>query len=294
MGWVFARPSLTLLEVAWRWAFGVPFLAVCWVQGQRILAMRPLESSGFNAIDPQNPWVAATQLAHVWAFYRPQVAGVFEWLAPLAALGWVVISGFGRAAVLKRMEPGLHFRPAGVRILEVMVLQAAFLLGLLATFDGWYQLMGWVAATHITAVGEPNLVGYSVWLIFLSLAFYTLWALVSWVLSIAPLLMLLENVNPAQALASSLRLSKPFTGKLVEINMVMGIVKLSLMVLAMVLSAAPLPFSDQLGSDTLHWIGAIALVFYFVSNDYFQVVRLKGFVEFTKMFRGERVSQTAR
>ena len=38
------------------------------------------------------------------------------------------------------------------------------------------------------------------------------------------------------------------TAKLVEINLVMGIVKLALIVLAMVLSAAPLPFSDQLGA----------------------------------------------
>jgi hypothetical protein len=28
------------------------------------------------------------------------------------------------------------------------------------------------------------------------------------------------------------------------------------------------------------------LIFYFVANDYFQVVRLKGFVEFWKMYRG--------
>jgi hypothetical protein len=294
MGWVFERPSLTLLEVAWRWIFGVPFLAVCWMQSQRILVVPPLDSSGFNAIDSQNPWVAATQFAHVWALYRPHVAGVLQWLAPAATLGWVVVSGLGRSAVLKRMEPGLRFRPLGLRIFQMIVFQAAFLLGLLATFWGWYCSVGWVAATHITAAGEPDLVGYSVWLIFLSLGFYTLWALVSWALSIAPLLMLLENCNPAQALARSLRLGKPFTGKLVEINLVMGIVKLALIVLAMVLSAAPLPFGDQLGTDVLHGISAVALVFYFVASDYFQVVRLKGFVEFWKMFRGEQTSKLAR
>jgi hypothetical protein len=286
MGWVFARPSLTLLEVGWRWIFGIPFLAVCWIQAQRILAVLPLDSTGFNAIDPQNPWVAATQLAHVWTLYQPRTAGALQWLAPAAALGWVVVSALGRSAVLKRMEPRLHFRPFGLRVLQMMVLQAAFLLGLLAIFWGWYRAVAWAAATHITTAGEPNLVGYSVWLIFLSLGFYTLWALSSWALSIAPLLMLLENCNPAQALACSLRLGQSFTGKLVEINLVMGIVKLALMVLAMVLSAAPLPFSDQLGSDALHGIGAVALIFYFVANDYFQVVRLKGFVEFWRMFRG--------
>jgi len=117
---------------------------------------------------------------------------------------------------------------------------------------------------------------------------------VSWALSIAPLVMLLENRSAFSALGHSLRLGKAFTGKLAEINLVMGIVNLALIVLAMVLSAAPLPFSDQLGSDALHWIDVAAVVFYLVASDYFQIVRLKGFQEFWKMFRGERVSELAR
>ena len=68
--------------------------------------------------------------------------------------------------------------------------------------------------------------------------------------------------------------------------MVMGIVNLALIVLAMVLSAAPLPFSDQLGGDALHVVWAAAAVFYLVAHDYFQVVRLKCFVEFWRTYRG--------
>ena len=292
MGWVFERPSLTALEVAWRWIFGIPFLAVCWMQAQQILSVLPLESAGLNAIDPQNPWVAAVQLDHAFALYQPHVAAVLRWLLPVAALAWVVVSALGRSLVLKRLganlEPRLPFRPVAV-----MALQAAWLALFAATCWGWFRSIEWVAATHITTTGEPDLVGFSFWVIFLSLGFYTLWALVSWPLAITPLLVLLEDCNPAQALARSLRLGKGFTGKLVEINLVMGIVKLALIVLAMVLSAAPLPFSDQLGSDTLHWITAAAALFYLVASDYFQVVRLKGFVEFWKMFRGPKVDDSA-
>ena len=283
MGWVFAKPSLTLLEVAWRWAFGIPFLFVCFRQARRILVDLPLDASGLNAINPQNPWVAAVQLSHAWALYQPHVAAALQWLAPASALAWIVVSGLGRSLVLKRLNPLTRFRPIGM-----IILQAAFFLGLAATFWGWYRSVAWAAATHITPVGEPDLIGLAFWLIFLTLGFYTLWALLSWALSIAPLLMVLENCNPAQALTRSLRLGKPFAGKLAEINLVMGIVKLALMVLALVLSAAPLPFSDQLGADALHVLDAVALVFYLVGNDYFQVVRLKGFSEFWAMFRAGR------
>jgi hypothetical protein len=193
---------------------------------------------------------------------------------------------------LKRLNSGrvprLRFRPV-----ETIMLQAAWLALLGATCWGWFRSIEWVAATHISTTGEPDLVGYSIWVIFLSLGFFTAWALVSWALSIAPLVMLLEDCNPAQALARSLRLGKEFTGKLVEINLVMGIVNLALIVLAMVLSAAPLPFSDQLGPDAIHVLWVAATVFYFVASDYFEVVRLKGFQEFWKMFRGPQANEQA-
>ena len=71
MGWAFRRPSLTALEVAWRWLFGIPVLVVCWRQAQQIVAAFPIESSGFNSIDPQNPWVAILQLANVADYEQP-------------------------------------------------------------------------------------------------------------------------------------------------------------------------------------------------------------------------------
>ena len=293
MGWVFGRRRLLPLEVAWRWLFGIPFLAACWLQIQKILAAVPPESAGLNSINGQNPWQASLQLAHAWSLYQPHVAQTLHWLAPLAALGWVVVSAFGRGLVLTRLDAGpnsglvtrLRFRP-----FSMMLVQAGWPLLAGAACWAWISTMRWVVATHVTAGAEPDLVGFAFWLIFLSLGLFTAWALVSWTLSIAPLIMLLEERSALSALGQSLRLGKPFTGKLVEINLVMGIVNLALIVLAMVLSAAPLPFSDQLGTESLHWIDACAVVFYLAASDYFQLVRLKGFEEFWKMFRSAQPS----
>jgi hypothetical protein len=281
MGWVFARPSLTVIEVGWRWLFGIPLLVVCWVEVQKILTALPPEAAGLGTIDPQNPWVAVVQLSDAWVLYQPHVVSVLRWLVPLAALAWVVISSFGRGLVLKRIHPGLRLRPV-----ETIALQAAWLALLVAICGAWLRSMQWVAAVCIPPNGEPDLVSYSMGAIFLSLGFFTAWALVSWPLSIAPLLMLLEQRSAFSALGSSFRLGKGFTSKLVEINLVMGIVKLALIVVAMVLSAAPLPFSDQIGPDAMHVVWIAATVFYLVASDYFHVVRLKGFEEFWGMFRG--------
>ncbi len=281
MGWVIARPSLTALEVAWRWLIGAPLIAVCWIEAQKILAIVPPENAGLSAINWQNPWTASLKLAEAWVTYQPHIAAVLSWLAPVAALTWVVISGIGRSLVLKRMEPGLP-----LRLFSMIFLQAAWLAVLALTGWWWWAWLSWAGQTHINAIGEPDLVGYTVWAVFLSLGFFTLWAFISWVVTIAPMLMLLENCSPVTALIRSLSLGKGFTGKLVEINLVMGIVKLALLVVAMVFSAVLIPFSEEVGASTLHIEWIIVTIFYFIASDYFQVVRLKGFIEFWHTYRG--------
>lgn len=282
---VFRRPSLVSIEIAWRWLFGIPFLLICWHQGQQILAAFPLEASGAGSLDARNPWVASVQLCNIVAFYQPHLLGVLRWLLPLAAVAWAVISGVGRNLLLMRMKPvrtRVRFRP-----FTMIVLQGAWLTLLGLTLWGWFVCMQWAAATHITASAEPNLVGYFIWAIVLALAFFTTFALTSWALSIAPILALLEKRSALSALGQSLRLGKGFTGKLAEINLVLGIVKLALLVVAMVFSVAPLPFSDEIGPDAMHFVAAASGIFFLVANDFFQVVRLEAFVEFWKIFRSQ-------
>jgi hypothetical protein len=281
MGGVFRRPSLIAIEVAWRWLFGIPFLLVCWQQARQILAAYPVDSTAFASLDTQNPWVAAAQISNGISFYEPHVVAVLRWLLPAAATIWIVISGLGRGLLLQRMDASMRFRP-----FTMMVLEGAW-LGLFALgVWGWLRSMQWIAAAHINVTGEPDLVGYFIWAIFLSLGFFSAFALSSWPLLIAPLLVLRENRSITSALRESLRLGKPFTGKLVEINLVLGIVKLALIVVAMVFSAAPLPFNDELGEGAMHIVAAASVVFYLLANDFFQVVRLKAFLAFWKVFRG--------
>ena len=283
MGWVFAHPSVTALEVAWRWLFGVPLLFVCWQQAQQILAALPPESTGLSSLDLQNPWVSAVKLSLAWDMYRPHVIGVLRWLVPAIAVVWVLLSGIGRNLVLKRMEPRLPLRP-----LSLIAIQVARLVLLGATFWAWFRSVGWAANIHIGNGSEPDLVGYTVWVISLSLGAFALWALVSWTVTIAPVLVLLEDRSAVSALRESLRLRRAFTSKLAEINLVMGIVKLALLVLAMVFSSVLIPFSEEVGTSTLHLEWVVVSIFYFLASDYFQVVRLKGFIEFWKLFRGEQ------
>ena len=281
MGWVFARPSLTALEVAWRWLVGAPLLLVCLTQVQHIFAELPPETTGLNTLDLANPWVSALKLAAAWDIYRPHVVSFLAWFAPVAAVAWIVVSAFGRNLILMRMEPCLRLRPVAI-----VALQAAWVALLAVTGWACWSSIGWAANNHIGTGAEPDLIGYTVWAICLTLGFFTLWALISWVVAIAPMLVLLEDCSPTAALVRSLRLGKPFTGKLVEINLVMGIVKVALLVLAMVFSSVLIPFSEQVGASAMHLEWIIVSIAYFIASDYFHVVRLKGFIEFWRLYRG--------
>ncbi len=281
LGAVLRRPSLTAIELCWRWLTGVPILLLGWHEWQKIVAAYPLAESGLNNLDAQNPWVAVVQLRGVWSYYEPHVAAALHWLLPVAALAWVVASALGRNFVLMRMEPRIRFRP-----FAMIVLQAALIALLALAFYGWFSCIAWVSATHIAGSGEPDLVGYTMWLVFLSLGFFCAWALVSWALAVAPLLALLEDCSASAAIGRALRLGKGFTSKLAEINLVMGIVKIALAVLAMVFSAAPLPFSDELGPEAMRAVTIASVAFFFIANDIFQVVRLKAFAAFWHIFRG--------
>jgi hypothetical protein len=282
MGWVIRRPRITLIEIAWRWIFAIPFLYVCWRQVQLIVIALPPDRAGVNLLNTQNPWISGVQLGVVWTNYLPYVLHVLAWLAPAGFVAWSIMAGLGRALVLRRLEPELPWRP-----LSTMFLQACWLALLIGIFAAWYESIQWIAATHIASAAEPDLVGYSVWAIFASLGLFTLWAVISWPFSAAMVLALAERRSALSALAQSFRLGKTFTAKLIEINLTMGIVTLMLIVLAMVFSSAPVPFAQEVGSGALHFAMALSFLFYCVASDYFQVVRFKAFIEFWHIFRGK-------
>lgn len=285
MGWIFRRPQLTLLEIAWRWIFAIPFLMVCWRQLQLIAIALPPKAAGMNHLDSANPWISGVQLGAVWMHYLPYVVHVLIWLAPIGALAWALMAGLGRGLLLKGMEPEVRYRP-----FAFMVLHLAWVVLLGVIFLIWYAAIQRIAAAYITPQGA-DLVGYSIWAIFVSLALFTLWAVISWPLTISPVLALLERRSVLSALGQSFKLGRAFTSELIEINLNMGIIKLMILVLAMVFSAAPLPFAQQLGTGALHVAMAFSLVMYCVLSDYFQVVRVKAFVDFWYTFRGRTESE---
>jgi hypothetical protein len=277
MSRVWSSPSLTALEIAWRWFAGVllAFFARQALLGhgvaiafdttllQSVTVFRPVQAvDTFKAI-----------IEPVWFYAIPTL----RWLLPLLVLFWNLIAALGRTLVLRRLDPALHARRL-----------ALFLLGTLRTLflsAGW-ALWIWlvIAASRIAITNpagrgeEPSLVLFAAILICGTLALYCLWAIVSWPLQLALLLAMRNNLGPFAALRAAVTSSKDLRSKLIEINLVMNIVKLALIVLAMVFSASPLPFTSVATPEFLQiwWAGVILL--YLAMSDYFQVVRAAAYL----------------
>jgi hypothetical protein len=270
------RPSLTALEVLWRWAFGVPALAAVGYEAARILREAPLDVGALRQMSMFDPMFAASTLSDAGMRVLPRVLRVGEWLGPLLLAAWVVVSAIGRTAVLRRVDARLH-----ARVGAVMALQAVRVMALGGSFAVWFECVRWavgVAVNGPIAAGhEPSLVLFSAMTIVATLGLFTLWAVLSWGLSVAPLLVMLRDVSAGTSLAEAFRLG-PLRSKLVEINLVMGIVKIALIVLAMVLSACPLPFESVATPEFMEWWYAGVTLLFFVASDFFHVVRLAGYL----------------
>jgi hypothetical protein len=280
------QPSLTALEVLWRWSFGIPALLLARYEVMRILAATPVDLAALQRMTVMDPLGASQTLAQAMAVLLPAVWGVAIWMFPLLLAVWVVVSSVGRTAVLRRADRSLQ-----ARVGTLMVLQTIRIIALGAGFVAWFSCVEWAARTMVTGPmlrgGEVNLVGYSAFVIVTTLGLFTLWAVVSWVLSVAPLLSMQQSLAAGASLMAAFRLG-PLKGKLVEINLVMGIVKIALIVLAIVFSATPLPFESMTTPEFLFvwWVGVALL--YFVASDFFHVARLVGYLNLWRAFEPAR------
>jgi hypothetical protein len=276
------RPSLTALEVLWRWAFGVPAAALMVYQGLRVVRATPVDFAALNRMSLTDLTGDAATLAQTAAALLPAVLRVAEWLAPVLLAAWVVASSLGRVVVLRRVDSRVH-----TRLGTLMVLQAVRVVALAGSFGLWFwclRVAAEVAVSGPIAAGqEPNLVMYCTLAIVTTLGLFVLWAVVSWALSVAPLLAMLRDLGPGASLAAAFKLGL-VRGKLIEINLVMGIVKIALIVLALVFSACPLPFESVATPEFMVWWYGLVTVLYLVASDLFHVVRLVSYLQMWRAY----------
>lgn len=277
MAFVWKHPSLTALEVLWRWLAAAPLLWLLW-HNEAALAHVPLDTTALESMTFLEPVRSAAILVRQAKLYAPLLRETLVWWVPLAIGLWSALAAWGRTTVLRRADPALAPR-FGTMLLLALGRAASFVALLVA----W--LAGCAAAVRSTVItpgqqgAEPNVVLLTALVVALTLAAFLLWSVLIWPVDLAPLRAMLKigDLGPSQR--AQLR------AKLIETNLVMGIVRVALLVLAMTFSASPLPFQTQetQGFITLWWIGVGLL--YLLASDFFHVVRRVTYLRLLQSFK---------
>lgn len=294
LSWCRRHPSVIALEVLWRWAFGIPAL---WLVGTRVNGLLLAATGGtydwsrlgLDHLTVVDPVGAANKLAVATSLLLPGLLDLVRRFLPGWLAAWIVVSSLGRTAVLRRADARLHARP-----LTMMVLQMLRLLVLGASFAVWFALLMAVGRRvvmgPVAAGEEPNLLLYFVVAILETLGLFTMWAVLSWGLSLAPLVAMVENVGAWRSLKRAFR-PGALRMQLAEVNLVLGIVKIALVVLAMVFSATPLPFESVTTTEFLLWWSVGVGLIYVIASDFFHVARLVTYLDLWRRQEGNGRSQ---
>jgi hypothetical protein len=290
------------IEIAWRWSFGAPAAALAFVKVYAVVvramggSWNPAHLGLDQALlaDPvgalsADPLGVVGKFTAAFGLVWPGLEHLAVWLGPLLVGGWILQSAVGRSLLLSRVEPGMKLRIGTLIGLQTLRITAFALVLRL-----WLALMVWSAAVAVSGPiaqhAEPNLVLYCGLCIVLSLVIYCSWGAVNWVLGVSPILAMKLNLGPVASLRAALALG-PVRGQLAEINLVLGIVRIALIILAMVFSATPLPFSSVETTEFLLQWDAGVFVLYLLWADFFQVARLVGYLELWRGGQTELVNK---
>ncbi|MEO6924744.1 MAG: hypothetical protein ABI142_13030, partial [Bryocella sp.] len=191
------------------------------------------------------------------------------------ALFWIVIATIGRAIILRQLDPRLRTPYVKLFFLNLarFILTAACFIAWVATTTYAFHRLIWL---RLANGGDANVVLAFTLTVVSALLLFLLYCAISWLFYLAPIAVM----QPAAT-----KSSPALRSRLVEINLVMGIVRVCLTLLGMVFSACPLPFLTVETEKYLHfWLLGVFLL-YVVASDFFHVVRLAAYQRLYEAFR---------
>ena len=276
---VFRDPALLLIEMAWRWTFGVIAVFVCAISLFALLGSITVDPQRFETLRVLSPMelarmVAATLVALGVAFIR---VGIIAGLA--LAICWAILSALGRHATLSRpaLMPGgtlkTCFAISTVRAFTTMI---CIFLWIVATF--FSGLLG-AAAAHGPA---PNVLLMAAILLPTFALLVIVWSVSNWYLSLGHLI---AEETWIGSFVGAWKLTKLRGDDILEISIATAVIRYVLLIAAVMLSfavSAVITNPRVLLADLL----AISMLYFFCA-DFLYVARLAAYSNLRPLSEGE-------
>ena len=200
-GWRLARenPKLVLLEVAWRWSFGILALLLLGWAVASVLHRATISDADWVALRSLDLHDTPYTLAKIIILFWQDLLLVFATLLSALALAWMITATWGRAATLRILE-GRSNTPAvaGLNLLRVLL----FIVTLLAAI---FVVEGAVWLSTPSAA-DPAELNWALYLLIVLIALPLImiaWGVLNWVLSLAPLFAVREQKGTFASLAAA-------------------------------------------------------------------------------------------
>ncbi len=273
-GWRLARknPKLVLLEVAWRWSFGLLALLLLWWAIVSILHRVTISDADWAALRSLNLHDTPQTLAKIVVLFWEDFLLMLAALLSALALAWMITATWGRAATLRILE-GRSNTPAvaGLNLLRVLL----FIVTLLAAI---FVVEGAVWLSTPSAA-DPAELNWALYLLIVLIALPLImiaWGILNWVLSLAPLFAVREQKGAFTSLAAAFRSLRCNRKVYWSVSGVYGLYRGAALVALTVIGLVLLALSQ---SKIILGLLLALLLLYFAFADLLYVARLAAYLQ---------------
>jgi hypothetical protein len=288
----FRRPSLTFVEIAWRWTVG----AVAW--GLSLFWLIEylntlLVSKGDAALlATKQPLLVGRAIAHILRGSLNRA--VFATLVVLLAvtLLWVVAASVGRIATVRGLldrfrNNEIHNSTGTNVVVEPQPLRSILGLNILRAILTLAAVLGLVGAAVLASFAstpenpQPGLV----FLLFLPIAGLVClaWSALNWLLSLAAIFAVRDGNDALEAVFATVAFFREHSGPVIAVSTWTGLAHLIALSVASTAVSLPLAFLQIAPWRLVVAVIVLVTLVYFAVVDWLYIVRLAGYVFITEM-----------
>jgi len=262
-------PALLLIEIAWRWSFGIIGILVLTAVILLVLGSIRVDSQRLESLAHLNPWQSAQIIADSLRLVVHQLLRIAVSVTLFLAVCWTCLSAFGRYATLTR--PGFQYKPQIRSCVAIHATRAAVSVSAIVV----WMVLGLIAGVVGSAGGGDKMPNPGIVIAVLGPALVLLlaaWSLANWYLSLAPLF---SVAHWRLSISTAWNFVRSHRDQMVEISIASGILRAVLFITASMFSfaiAALVSNPRVLLADLI----AISLL-YFLIADFIYIARLAAY-----------------
>jgi len=297
----FRYPSVTLAEIAWRWAVGATAIGLFFFSLFEYFATLPVSSGDRMLLRTRHPYLVGRAIAHIFHGSSNRMVLAFVVAGLLLIVLWVVASSVGRIAIVRALLE--YFRgqvnqaPAGVsggeRDVASNVSTDDFQAGALFRLN-FLRAAGVVAAV-VATIGAWILAGFAspaadpapglAFFLFLFLAgsVWVVWTVLNWMLSLAGLFAVRDGLAAMDAMFAAVSFCRDRAGAVLTVSSWIGLAHGIVFMGTTTVVILPLAFAGVLPWRLIVLTMFLLTLAYFAVVDWLYTARLAGYVCIAEM-----------